>query len=165
MENKTLIQTAKGTIFDTSRSEGIAVFIPIGLVGIRLETEEFVRRFTHYTHCDSDARNRIAKELVVYSLPESSRPGSTKHLVIFDNLVKEIHTVKDMREQVNETLAIFAGLGAKTVAMNGIRSRTLPDKTIRPEQYQRRFVEEYLENHPFTFEQVWLVDKRGGFDK
>ena len=164
MENKTMIQTAKGSIFDTDRAEGIAVFIPMGLVGIRLEAEEFLRRFTRYTSYDCDARNSITKELVVYSLPESSRPGA-RHLVVFDNLVKEIRTVEDMREQVNETLGIFAGLGAKTVAMNGIRSRTLPDKTTRPEQYQRQFVEEYLENHPFAFETVWLVDKRGGFDK
>ena len=164
MENKTMIRTVTGSIFDTSRSEGIAVFIPMGLVGIRLEAEEFVRRFTRYTPSDSDARNRIAKELVVYSRPESSRPGA-RHLVVFDNLVKEIRTVEDMREQVVETLDIFAGLGAKTVAMNGIRSRTLPDETARPEQYQRQFVEEYVENHPFAFETVWLVDKRGGFDR
>ena len=165
MENKTMIRTVTGSIFDTSRSEGIAVFIPMGLVGIRLEAEEFVRRFTRYTPYDSDARNSITKELVVYSLPESFRPGSARHLVVFDNLVREIQTVEDMREQVNETLSIFAGLGAKTIAMNGIRSRTLPDKTTRAEQYQRQFVEDYLENHPFTFETVWLVDKRGGFDK
>ena len=164
MENKTMIRTVTGSIFDTNRSEGIAIFIPRGLVGIRLEAEEFVRGFTRYTPCDSDARNRIAKELVVYSLPESSRPGA-RHLVVFDNLVKEIRTVEDMREQVVETLDIFAGLGAKTVAMNGIRSRTLPDETARPEQYQRQFVEEYVENHPFAFETVWLVDKRGGFDR
>ena len=164
MENKTMIRTVTGSIFDTSRSEGIAVFIPMGLVGIRLEAEEFVRRFTRYTHCDSDARNSITKELVVYSLPESSRPGA-RHLVVFDNLVREILTVENMREQVNETLSIFAGLGAKTVAMNGIRSRTLPDKTTCPEQYQRQFVEEYVENHPLAFETIWLVDKRGGFNK
>ena len=165
MENKTMIRTVTGSIFDTSRSEGIAVFIPMGLVGIRLEAEEFLRRFTRYTPYDSDARNSITKELVVYSLPESFLPGCARHLVVFDNLVREIRTVDDMREQVNETLSIFAGLGAKTVAMNGIRSRTLPDKTTRPEQYQRQFVEEYLENNPFAFETVWLVDKRGGFDK
>ena len=164
MENKTMIRTVTGSIFDTNRSEGIAIFIPRGLVGIRLEAEEFVRGFTRYTPSDSDARNRIAKELVVYSLPESSRPGA-RHLVVFDNLVKEIRTVEDMREQVVETLDIFAGLGAKTVAMNGIRSRTLPHETARPEQYQRQFVEEYVENHPFAFETVWLVDKRGGFDR
>ena len=165
MENKTMIRTMTGSIFDTDRAEGIAIFIPMGLVGIRLDAEEFVRRFTRCTPYDSDARNRITKKLTVYSLPEANRPGSARHLVVFDNLVKEIQTVEDMREQVNETLSIFVGLGAKTVAMNGIRSRTLPDKTTRPEQYQRQFVEEYLENHPFAFDTVWLVDKRGGFDR
>ena len=156
MENKTMIRTVTGSIFDTSRSEGIAVFIPMGLVGIRAEAEVFVSMF--------GIRNLRPKNMIVCSWPES-KCGIAKHLVFFDNMEKEIFTVEDMREQVNETLSIFAGLGAKTVAMNGIRSRTLPDKTTRPEQYQRQFVEEYLENHPFAFETVWLVDKRGGFDK
>lgn len=70
-----------------------------------------------------------------------------------------------MREQVKDTLAAFGALGAKTVTMNGIRSRTLPDKTTRPEQYQRQFVEEYVEQHPCVFETIWLVDKRGGFER
>ena len=45
MENKTTIQTVKGTIFDTERAEGIAVFIPAGLVGIRLDAERFASSF------------------------------------------------------------------------------------------------------------------------
>ena len=45
MENKTLIQTVRGTIFDVDRAEGIAVFIPAGLVGIRWEADQFVGSF------------------------------------------------------------------------------------------------------------------------
>lgn len=156
MENKTTIRSVKGTIFDTSRAEGVAVFIPMGLVGIRLEAESFVRPFGVTDLCP--------KEMVVRSLPEP-RDGIARHLVYFDNLRKEVDTVEDMRRQVNDTLDAFAKLGAKTVAMNGIRSRTLPDKSSRQEAYQRRFVDEYVGKHPGLFETVWLVDKRGGFNK
>ena len=156
MENKTMIQTVKGTIFDAGRAEGIAVFIPMGLVDIRSEAESFVREFGV-----TDLR---PKDMVVCSLPEPVR-GIARHLVLFDNLEKEINTVEDMRRQINDTLDVFADLGAKTVAMNGIRSRTLPDKTSRQESFQRRFVEEYVAKHPGVFETIWLVDKRGGFDK
>ena len=52
--------------------------------------------------------------------------GITRHLVFFDNLKKKIETVEDMRRQINDTLDALGALGAKTVAMNGIRSYTLP---------------------------------------
>lgn len=156
MKHKTVIQTVKGSVFDTSRAEGIAVFIPMGLVGIRAEAEAFVSLF--------GIRDRRPKDMIICSWPEA-RCGIARHLVFFDNMEKEIYTVEDMRRQVNETLDAFAGLGAKTIAMNGIRCRTLPDEKTRCEQYQRKFVEDYLEAHPGIFDTVCLVDLRGGFNK
>lgn len=156
MKHKTVIQTVKGSVFDTSRAEGIAVFIPMGLVGIRAEAEAFASMF--------GIRTRRPKDMIVCSLPEP-RYGIARHLVLFDNMEKEIHTVEDMRRQVNDTLDVFAGLGAKSVAMNAIRSRTLPDEKTRCEQYQRKFVEDYLEANPGIFDTVHLVDLRGGFNK
>jgi hypothetical protein len=38
MENITRFQSVKGSVFDADRTEGIAVFIPMGLAGIRCET-------------------------------------------------------------------------------------------------------------------------------
>ena len=156
MKHKTMIQTVKGSVFDTSRAEGIAVFIPMGLVGIRAEAEVFVSMF--------GIRTRRPKDMIVCSLPEP-RCGIARHLVFFDNMEREILTIDDMRQQVNDTLDVFAGLGAKSVAMNAIRSRTLPDEKTRCEQYQRKFVEDYLEANPGIFDTVHLVDLRGGFNK
>ena len=156
MENKTMIRTVKGTIFDTDRAEGIAVFIPEGLVGIRSEAEHFVRSF--------GVTDLHPREMVVCSQPEPAS-GIARHLVFFDNLKKMVETVEDMRRQVNDTLDAFANLGARSVAMNGIRSRTLPDMTSRSEKYQKQFVEEYVEKNPGVFDAVWLVDKRGGFNQ
>ena len=58
-----------------------------------------------------------------------------------------------------------AKAGAKTVAMNGIRCDSRPDMNIRPEAYQKRFVEEYVAGHPDAFDTVYLVDLRGGFNQ
>ena len=143
MENKTMIQPVKGTIFDTDRAEGVAVFVPAGLVGIRLEAENFVHMFGV-----TDFR---PKEMVVCSLPEPVH-GKTRHLVFFDNMEKKINTVEDMRRQVNDTLDAFAVLGAETVAMNGIRCKTFSDKMSRQEKYQRKFVEEWVGKHPGVFD-------------
>ena len=156
MENKTTIRNEKGTIFNTCRAEGVAIFIPMGLVGIRWEAESFVRSF--------GVTDLHPRGMGVRSLPEPL-DGIARHLVFFDNMEKEVNTVEDMRRQVDDTLDAFAKLGAKTVAMNGIRSRTLPDKASRPEAYQRRFVDEYVGKHPGVFETIWLVDKRGGFNR
>ena len=156
MENKTMIHAVNGTIFDAGRAEGIAVFIPAGLVGIRWEAEAFV--------CSFGEMDLRPGGMTVCSQPEPVR-GIARHLVLFDNLKERIETVEDMRRQINDTLDAFANLGAKTVAMNGIRCNALPDNAIRPETYQRRFVEEYVGKHPGVFETVWLVDKRGGFNK
>ncbi len=101
MRNETTIKSVKGSVFDTSRAEGIAVFIPMGLVGIRTEAEAFVSLF--------GIRDRRPKDMIVCSWPEA-RCGIARHLVFFDNMEKEIHTVEDMRRQVNETLDAFAGL-------------------------------------------------------
>ena len=156
MEKKETIQPVKGSIFDADRAEGIAVFIPFGLVSIRMDAEEFVRKF--------GVEDLKPKDMVVRSLPEPPC-GIIRHLVFFDNLEKTVHNLEDMRKQVIDTLDAFAKLGAKTVAMNGIRcSEDLPDESVRPEQYQRKYVEEYLESHPGVFETVYLVDERGGFN-
>ena len=156
MKHKTVIQTVKGSVFDTNRAEGIAVFIPMGLVGIRAEAEAFVSIF--------GIRDYRPKDMIVCSWPEA-RCGIARHLVFFDNMEKEILTVDDMRQQLNDTLDAFAGLGAKSIAMNAIRSRTIPNEKTRCEQYQRKFVEDYLKANPDIFDTVHLVDLRGGFNK
>ena len=55
--------------------------------------------------------------------------------------------------------------GFTFIAMNAIRSRTIPNEKTRCEQYQRKFVEDYLKANPDIFDTVHLVDLRGGFNK
>ena len=157
MDNKTLIYPIRGSVLNGDLAEGIAVFIPPGMVGIRLESESFLSMFgiTEFR----------TKEILVRVLDAAkAEDGAVRCIVYIDNQEREVHSVDDMRMQVFAVLDAFAKAGVKTVAMNGIRCDNRPDMNIRPEAYQKRFVEEYIAEHPDAFDTVYLVDLRGGFN-
>lgn len=156
MDNKTLIQPIKGSVLNSDLAEGIAVFVPPGMVGIRLESESFLSMF---------GMTEFGRPEMVVHAPAAPVDGIVKLFVYVDNSEKEISSVDDMRKQVNDTLDAFAKGGVKTVAMNGIRCDDRPDENIRPEAYQKQFVEEYVAAHPDAFEAIYLVDLRGGFNR
>ena len=156
MDNKTLIQPIKGSVLNSDLAEGIAVFVPPGMAGIRIESESFLSMF--------GMTDFERPEMVVHT-PASSAGGIVRLFVYIDNSKKTVSSVDDMRRQVNDTLDAFAGAGVKTVAMNGIRCDDRPDPNVRPEAYQKQFVEEYAAAHPEAFETIYLVDLRGGFNR
>ena len=156
MDNKTLIQPIKGSVLNSDLAEGIAVFVPPGMVGIRLESESFLSMFGMTTFGRS--------EMVVFA-PDAPVEGIVRLFVYIDNSEKRISSIEDMRRQVYDTLDVFAEKGSKSVAMNGIRCDDRPDQNIRPEAYQKKFVEEYVAAHPDAFEAIYLVDLRGGFNR
>ena len=158
MGNKTVIYPIRGSILNGDLAEGIAVFIPPGMAGIRLESESFLSMFGI-----TEFRTR---EIVVRVLDAAETGnGAVRCFVYVDNQERGIRSVDDMRAQVFAALDAFAKAGVKTVAMNGIRCDSRPDMTIRPEAYQKRFVEEYVAGHPDAFERIYLVDLRGGFNQ
>ena len=156
MDNKTLIYPVRESVLNRDLAEGIAIFVPPGMVGIRLESEVFLSMFGI-----TEFRTR---EMVVRTA-NAPGDGTVRCLVYVDNQEREIRSVDDMRAQVFATLDAFAKAGAKTVAMNGIRCDSRPDMNIRPEAYQKRFVEEYVAEHPDAFDVIYLVDLRGGFNR
>ena len=157
MDNKTLIQPIKGSVLNSDLAEGIAVFVPPGMVGIRLESESFLSMFGI-----TEFRTR---EIVVRVLDAAEAgDGVVRCFIYVDNQEREIKSVDDMRAQVFAVLDAFAKAGVKTIAMNGIRCDSRPDMNVRPEAYQMRFVEEYISGHPDAFDTVYLVDLRGGFN-
>ena len=156
MDNKTLIQPIKGSVLNSDLAEGIAVFVPPGMVGIRLESESFLSMF---------GMTEFGRPEMVVFAPPAPVEGIVRLFVYIDNSEKRISSVEDMRRQVNDTLDVFAGKGIKSVAMNGIRCDDRPAPNIRPEAYQKQFVEEYVAEHPDAFEAIYLVDLRGGFNR
>ena len=156
MDNNTLIQPIKGSVLNSDLAEGIAVFVPPGMVGIRLESESFLSMF---------GMTEFGRPEMVVFAPAAPVDGIVKLFVYIDNSEKPVSSVDDMRKQVNDTLDAFAKGGVRTVSMNGIRCDNRPDENIRPEAYQKQFVEEYVAAHPDTFEAIYLVDLRGGFNR
>ena len=156
MDNKTLVQPIKGSVLNGDLAEGIAVFVPPGMVGIRLESESFLSMF---------GMTDFGRPEMVVFVPTAPVDGIVRLFVYVDNSEKTISSVDDMRKQVNDTLDAFARKGIKSVAMNGIRCDDRPDPNIRPEAYLKQFVEEYVAAHPDAFEAIYLVDLRGGFNR
>ena len=156
MDNNTLIQPIKGSVLNGDLAEGIAVFVPPGMVGIRLESESFLSMF--------GMTDFGRPEMVVFA-PDVPVEGIVRLFVYVDNSEKRISSIEDMRRQVYDTLDVFAEKGSKSVAMNGIRCDDRPDQNNRPEAYQKKFVKEYVAAHPDAFEAIYLVDLRGGFNR
>ena len=148
----TTIKCLKESILNYDLAEGIAIFLAPG-TGLRVDCQSFVRSF--------GVKDLNPQEMVVCSVPPTR--GIARSLVYVDNGNKRINSIEDMQGQVIATLDKFAELGARTVAMNGIRCNDLPDQNIRPEAYQRLFVEEFVADHPDTFDVINLVDLRSGF--
>ena len=147
------IMTKTGSLLDNGLAEGIALFIPQGLTAFSVEVQEFFER-----ECDK-------KAIGACTVSKSVTGGKARCLICIDNAIRKINNVDDMKKQVWEVLDTFASQKIRTVAMNGIRCDKRPDLRVRPEKYQRQFVEEYLSTHPDVFDWIILVDARGGFDK
>jgi hypothetical protein len=156
MDNKTLIYPVKGSVLNRALAEGLAIFVPPGMAGIRLESEAFLSM--------SGVTEFRTREIVVRTIA-APEEGVARCFVYVDNKEREVKSVDDMRAQVFAALDAFAKACVKTVAMNGIRCDSRPDMGVSPEEYQKRFVEEYVAGHPDAFKTVYLVDLRGGFNR
>ena len=150
----TTIHAKTGSILDHSLAEGIAVFIPEGLTAIKPDAQDFFKQM-----CGKKMEGAFS------FAPVSTQEGKLKYLYMVDNSERRITSLEDMQNQIYKVLDEFARLGVKSVAMNGIRFDERPDRNIRPEQYQRRMIEEYSAAHPEVFDEILLVDLNGGFER
>ncbi|MBO4632590.1 MAG: hypothetical protein J5858_11765, partial [Lentisphaeria bacterium] len=122
------IRTITGSILDDNIAEGIAVFVQ--------EEGKYRPRFQ-----EAGWDFFPTQEVKIQPLNK----GIAKYLICLDNeRVHGVESIDAMRAQVYATLDAFAKAGVKTVAMNGIKVNEIPDKTSRPEAYQRQYVEEYV---------------------
>ena len=148
---KTAIRCIRGSILDENLAEGIAIFIPVGLTGIRPDSKDFIFKTTGKPMCGGAGCYKAIGS------------GILKYVLYVDNSDIKVSDIEDMRRQINEVLDIFVTMEVKNIAMNGIRCDDRPDQNVRPEQYLRTFVEEYLAGHPDAFDKISLVDAHGGF--
>ena len=76
-----------------------------------------------------------------------------------------IEDTEDMRILLNSVLDEAKNNNCSIIAMNGIRAYTRPDIHSRSEKYQIQFIKEWLDLHPGVFEKIYLIDRRGGFNR
>ena len=152
--NQTTVATVEGSILDCGIAEAAAVIIPPGLTAIKWEGTEFFQKIT----------DRHPQGLFDLAQVKPGN-GTLRHILYVDTTDNRISGVEDMKALAFKILKTFARLSVRTVAMNGIRCDNRPDMGIRPEVYQKQFIEQYLAENPGTFDKIVLVDLRGGFGK
>ncbi len=145
----TEIISKQGDLFSEDQVEGIAVFIPCGLTAIRVDAREFVQR-------------KAGQRILENGIYPSIYGGPVKYIVISTD---EAENLEDMQKQLFSALELFRQKNLRSIAMNGIRCDNRPDESIRPEKYQRAFLEAWMNAHPDVFDKITLVDLRGGFNR
>ena len=76
-----------------------------------------------------------------------------------------IEDTEDMRIVLDSLLDEAMNNNCNIIAMNGIRAKNKPDIHVRSEKYQIQFIKEWLDVHPCVFEKIYLIDRRGGFNR
>ena len=69
-----------------------------------------------------------------------------------------------MQNLIYQILNTFRTKSIKSVAMNGIYCNNLPNKKIGSEKYHWQIIQEYLLLYPDVFDEILLVDLKGGFN-
>ena len=147
----TTIKAFEDDIMNDHRTAGIAIFV--------FELDKY-KDFIDEIPLD----NIPTVDVKVQRLPKPLH-RITKFLACIDNEGEHfIQTVDAMRAEVFAVLDAFRKVGARSVAMSSIKVNEIPDKSSRPEAYQRQYVEEYVASHPDAFDTICLVDLHGGFN-
>ena len=76
-----------------------------------------------------------------------------------------VENTEDMQLVLDSLLDEAMDNNCSIIAMNGIRARIRPDDHVRSEKYQIQFIKEWLDLHPGVFEKIYLIDRRGGFNR
>ena len=147
----TTIRAFEDEIMNDHRTEGIAIFV--------FELAKY------RTFIDKIPLDNIPTADVKVQRLQKPLHGITKYLACIDNEGERfIQNVDAMRAAVFATLDAFRKIGARSIAMSGIKVKEIPNQTSRPEAYQRQYVEEYVAAHPDAFDTICLVDLHGGFN-
>ena len=146
--NSTNIHLVAGSILSRDIAEGVAVFIPGGFRHLTIDGKKFFHEVTGY-------------EL----------PGSLDAVEIDDPMHKLKYILcmelfarseKQMEQQLTDVLDYFSRCSVKSIAMNGIYCDCASQ---RPERCQLEFIIKYLVTNETYFEDIYLVDLCGGFNK
>ena len=151
--SNTIIKTIKGSILDNNLAEGIAIIIPPGLNALKVDGKMFYHQMTSSFPVDEFTVKEV----------NSSR-GKLKHILYINTAESSIIDITSMQNLIYQILNTFRTKSIKSVAMNGIYCNNLPNKKIGSEKYHWQIIQEYLLLYPDVFDEILLVDLRGGFN-
>ena len=89
----------------------------------------------------------------------------TRYIDIDTDEIDWVEDTEDMHIVLDSLLDEAMANNCSIIAMNGIRAKTKPDNHVRSEKYQIQFIKEWLDLHPDVFEKIYLIDRRGGFNR
>ena len=149
--NSTNIYLVEGSVLSDRIAEGVAIFIPPGFVHLQIDGKDFFRKITGREMTGSSDAD------VVFPTDMSI----LKCIICID--LPHISDLMGMYQQLTDVLNHFSYHGTKSIAMNGIDCGR--NRWQRPEKYQLDFIKEYILTHDTPFEEIFLVDLHGGFNK
>ena len=150
-----LFRAVTGSIFEAEDNsvEGVAVFIPCGLTGIRCDAERYLMPFGDPLKQD--------KGIAIYRKAALCR----NFTVLCDwNYTHKRYSVSSLSELVDSALNLFGEMNVRRIAMNGIRLECQNNGNIS-ESFVMRTAMAWCSLHDRTFEQIDFVDMRGGFGR
>ena len=147
--NSTNIHLVAGSILSRYIAEGVAVFIPGGFRCLTIDGKEFFHEVTGY---------ELPGSLDAVEIDDPMH--KLKYIFCIDRLFAR--SEKQMEQQLTDVLDYFSRCSVKSIAMNGIYCDCTSQ---RPERCQLEFIIKYLVTNETYFEDIYLVDLYGGFNK
>lgn len=176
----------KGSIFNTERFkvDGLVVFVPCGLTTLRFDSKKFISNngdffsnvdITDFKTNELYARQFISyamlnggtntNELVDFKLYKNKRftEENLQYFIVDENLDNKIYGYRRLPLFIDIVLSQLSSLGAKRIAMNGVRT---PSGSGYSERMLVQSVDKWLRaNKEHSLEEIFFIDKRDGFNK
>ncbi len=154
------IHLTNGDLFDVRRYgfQGVALFVPAGMTAFRVLASDFVKVYGKPLS--------VSDSLEVFRV-ESDDVAPLVRIVRAANQRKRFFAKEDIGHLVERAFSAFEDAGCTNVGMNGFRIEgdDRPQNQFRSEQETLDAVRQWVATHSrTTIRDIYLVDKRGGFE-
>jgi hypothetical protein len=151
----TKLHFKRGSIFETEEYGVDAIIISIipGLTCLKMDAYKFVKQFDKPINYDWG--------FVLFENQRKDNSLKTLDYVLMDGRRSaRIYSLNDVRIFVDIVLSKMSELNAKKIAMNAVKTKRFWGD---PEMILVEAVKFWLMNNSHSFEEIYFIDKRGGF--
>ena len=177
----------KGSIFNTEhfKVDALVVFVPCGLTFLRFDSKKFISNNGDFLGnvdiTDFKINELYANQFNFNSRFNEARPPAPvlvdfklyknkrfteehlQYFVVDENLDNKIYGKRRLPLFVDIVLSQLSSLGAKRIAMNGVRTHSGSGYS---EKMLVQSVDKWLrDNKEHSIESIFFIDKRDGFNK